>query len=371
MLYISLLLSAVLLAVVHQAVRNRWYLSETFAKGGLLAAGPIALGMFFPAVALQALLILAAAAVCAIPRWRPRAFVPLSYAVTAGAYAFVGWYTWQTLCELREEFPYASMEASVPPPKPAPAHLAPKAVAWLEDLEGFIADADPRPYSAGQVRTASLAQLHEGTVNTFVAQAGFGVGRMRSGFSREALTRGLEERKPVPQPEPASESAHSVGADPASPPRASADRPSLYWHYRSIADFAYPEGFGYLKDRRHVAGFLPHQFSKAPEPQQPWALRHLDLIGLVRHEKPVAYISANLPRMEELRKAPTRPLDEFENAGLKALRAGEDLFVAEAGDVRRMLGAVRSAKQCVDCHGGQRGDLLGSFSYTFRKVETP
>ena len=29
-----------------------------------------------------------------------------------------------------------------------------------------------------------------------------------------------------------------------------------------------------------------------------------------------------------------------------------------------MLGAIRSAKQCVQCHGGQRGDLLGAFSYT-------
>ncbi len=31
-----------------------------------------------------------------------------------------------------------------------------------------------------------------------------------------------------------------------------------------------------------------------------------------------------------------------------------------------MLGAVRSAKQCVKCHGGSRGDLLGAFSYTLR-----
>jgi mono/diheme cytochrome c family protein len=28
-----------------------------------------------------------------------------------------------------------------------------------------------------------------------------------------------------------------------------------------------------------------------------------------------------------------------------------------------MLGAVRSTRQCVACHGGDRGDLLGAFSY--------
>ena len=32
-----------------------------------------------------------------------------------------------------------------------------------------------------------------------------------------------------------------------------------------------------------------------------------------------------------------------------------------AGRVR-VLGAIRAAKQCIDCHGGGRGDLLGAFS---------
>jgi hypothetical protein len=85
------------------------------------------------------------------------------------------------------------------------------------------------------------------------------------------------------------------------------------------------------------------------------------------HDEPLAYVSDNLPRMDELRKAPTRKLDEFEAAGLAALRRGEDLFVRGTADHLRVLGAVRNAKQCVDCHGGQRGDLLGAFSYTFAR----
>ena len=87
------------------------------------------------------------------------------------------------------------------------------------------------------------------------------------------------------------------------------------------------------------------------------------------HEKPVAYVSANLPRMDELKKAPTRPLDRFESGGLEKLRGGEDLVTAEAGANLRMLGAIRSARQCVDCHGGRRGDLLGAFSYTLVGVK--
>jgi hypothetical protein len=32
-----------------------------------------------------------------------------------------------------------------------------------------------------------------------------------------------------------------------------------------------------------------------------------------------------------------------------------------------MLGLARSVKQCVACHGGARGDLLGAFSYVLRR----
>src|SRR5262249_24914209 len=90
----------------------------------------------------------------------------------------------------------------------------------------------------------------------------------------------------------------------------------------------------------------------------------LDLLGIVVHADPVVYVTDNLPRMDELRGAPTRPLDDFEQAGLKALRAGDDLFIRDRVEGRRVLGAIRSAEQCVDCHGGERGYLLGAFSYT-------
>ena len=48
--------------------------------------------------------------------------------------------------------------------------------------------------------------------------------------------------------------------------------------------------------------------------------------------------------------------------GLATLRKGEDLYVRED----RMLGSIRSTKQCIACHGGERGVLLGAFSYTLR-----
>jgi hypothetical protein len=71
--------------------------------------------------------------------------------------------------------------------------------------------------------------------------------------------------------------------------------------------------------------------------------------------------------MDELREAPTRELDAFEAVALGRLRAGEYLLVAEVGDRMRMLGVVRAVEQCVKCHGAERGDLLGAFSYTLRR----
>lgn len=134
-------------------------------------------------------------------------------------------------------------------------------------------------------------------------------------------------------------------------------------------DFVNPDGFGFIKDRRRVAGFQAHQFSQVPGPAERWAVQTVDLMGLLLHDEPVAYVSARLPRMEELREAPTRSLDGFEAAGLEELRRGEDLVVGGTPTGMRMLGAIRSAKQCVQCHGSERGDLLGAFSYTLQRSE--
>jgi len=120
-------------------------------------------------------------------------------------------------------------------------------------------------------------------------------------------------------------------------------------HQAGIVDFANPGGFGLVKDRQHVAGFQGHQFSKVPRSADSW----------------VVYISDHLPSMDELRAAPRRPLDDFETLGLAALRNGDDLFMRQNNEGRRLLGAIRNARRCLECHGGERGDLLGAFSYTF------
>jgi hypothetical protein len=135
-----------------------------------------------------------------------------------------------------------------------------------------------------------------------------------------------------------------------------------------VADFSYPAGSGYAEDRRHVADFRPHEFSEVPKADERWAVETVDLVSLLCHAEPVAYVSADLPRMEELKVAPTRTLDAFESSGLARLRAGEFLVVGGGNGQLRILGAIRAVRQCVACHGCERGDLLGAFAYTLRRT---
>jgi hypothetical protein len=138
-------------------------------------------------------------------------------------------------------------------------------------------------------------------------------------------------------------------------------------HEAGVGDFASAWGFGYFKDRRHVAGFEPHRFRQVPELWgQPWRVQTLDLVGLLLNDEPRVYVSAQLPKMDRRHGTPTRSLDRFEAVALTAIQGGDDLFIARDGATARMVGAIRSAKQCVACHGGERGDLLGAFTYTLR-----
>jgi hypothetical protein len=133
-------------------------------------------------------------------------------------------------------------------------------------------------------------------------------------------------------------------------------------HTNGVLDFVHAPGFGFVKDRKHVAGFQAHGFSEVPKSAAKWEVGKLELVSLLLNKEPVVYLSDRLPRMSELRGAPTRPLDRFETAGLAALRQGEDLHI----EGTRMVGSIRATKQCLECHGGSRGELLGAFSYSLR-----
>ena len=136
-------------------------------------------------------------------------------------------------------------------------------------------------------------------------------------------------------------------------------------HTDNIMDFLFTADFGFVQAKKRAAGFMGHQFKRVHEPQN-WAVERLELVGLVVADQPRVYLSDNLPSMDELRKASTRPLDFFEAQGLAVLEGGDELYYREEAGSLRMIGAIRSTSQCLKCHDGQRGELLGAFSYWLR-----
>jgi hypothetical protein len=235
--------------------------------------------------------------------------------------------------------------------------------------------------SPGNLRVESLKLLHSKEVHDFVNRDGFGEKRMPSPqpsflelHPAPTIPFGAvsyDETTIANEPKVAlSEKAEGPVAESRMP---SVDRLSDL-HRTGIFNFLLPDSLGYVKDRDNVAGFEPHQFRFMPELHLPpiakgkenkerWKMRRLELVSLLKHPRPVAYVSDELPRMEKLRKAKTRPLDGFEEQALKRLRGGQDLVTEATTNRIRMMGSLRAGKACMECHFAERGDLLGTFTY--------
>jgi hypothetical protein len=250
-------------------------------------------------------------------------------------------------------------------------------LARLESVEKDVKEgdlADPRGWPENRQR--ALRAIHEAKVDEFVNSPGFGVTRgYRSGMFVQPPQ---EFVVPLDPPDPATVEVSAGNTRTLSEALRAEAKDQLDrlleggWglHRKAIVDFSNPVGFGYVKDRRHVAGFQAHQFSSLPagvdgEQGRRWKLRRVELVSLLTHDEPVVYVTDRLPRMDLLRDVPVRSLDDFEAPSLPQLGRGEDVIALQTESRLRMLGAIRAGKQCLSCHDAQRGDLLGAFSYHF------
>ncbi len=266
---------------------------------------------------------------------------------------------------LREQYPFESLDARLPqPPKiKSVSSTSPAAAENLQRFENSVTNE-----SADWRREERLQKLHEGSVEEFVKREGFGAARMFGGYSESvfALGHAKEDGTWVGRNKTSVSQPSSVFSTSPEVTDTNAEAPKLLdLHFRNALHFVNPVGFGFMKDRRNVAGFQAHQFNELVE-AKPWKVLRIELVGLLLDDRPRVYVTADLPRMQEIRGVPTRSLDAFESAGLEKLYAGDTLFIGDASDGVRMLGAIHSVPQCVKCHGGERGDLLGAFSYRLK-----
>ncbi|MFN0052176.1 MAG: hypothetical protein ACKV0T_08290 [Planctomycetales bacterium] len=229
----------------------------------------------------------------------------------------------------------------------------------------------------------SLLRAHRGFVSDFIQEDGFGVVRTRRLPARREyidLSEPPELELPAltpstPDESPSESVLAALGQDAAQVPTAPPPPPLKKLttdHLRNLLDFVNPDGFGYVINRQKVIGFQSHGFRKIPTVPAAntdtarWEIERFELVSLLKHDPPAAYVSRHVPRMEELRDAPTRPLDPFELDGLSRLREGEELVVSQGTDELRMLGALRAFSECLRCHQVKADELLGAFSYRLR-----
>jgi hypothetical protein len=344
--------------------------------GGLLCAGP--------AIALTCLLIGLGGLLLWFRGARPRSFLIYSLGAMLASHLTLGLLLEQRRnrrhSELQRLYPSQSMATRLSyETKPrgicsnhvtlseSPTNSA--ANSHLQDLEKQVDEGSPR--------TFMLQLLHDEVVEDFIDSPGFGVAR-RIRPRKENID--LPEAEPISftppvyDPETGGTDVDPIlKSDPLASSGIALPREENLWalHPGSVLALVNPKGFGYVKDREHVRGFQAHQFHSMPSfpesSQARWLIQKIELVSLLTHEEPVVYLSDHLPRMDELRAAPTRKLTDFEKLALETLKGGGDLKVQSSANRIQVLGSIRAVTQCMKCHDVERGELLGAFSYYLKR----
>ena len=390
MLYCSLTLSLVLLAAIFGATRRQganWIAAGIAFAAFVLAAAilPGVILLYSPVFVLQSLATCVFAILCGLIGAKPLTIRWLSIVSLVAVYGFfsvaeLGQQAKQQA--LRTEFPMISLTPRLDYEAAASALPEPQLAKAVEQRmkkheTKVWADAS-MSFTEYTWRGNSLFRLHGSYVDSFVNSPGFGVSRMPRRVIRKHIE--LPPIEPVMLPPPTY--VPEVSSDQAAEiPLAAAETPAQQTlealHQAGHGDFLDPERMGYVRDREHVAGFVGHGFSQSPTVKkdvaelEQWQLVKLELVSLLKHAEPVAYLSESLPQMDRLQDVPTRPLDAFERQAIEQLRADKDLVVDAQPARVRMVGSLRATNDCRACHQVPRGTLLGAFTYELLPAVPP
>lgn len=379
---ICLSVSAVILALVYAASREKYGAATVcgLAIAGLafsfLCISPV---FFSPVLMLQCLLTLVAGLVCLAARAKPKVIFAASIGAAIASYAVGLWIGYDQLRDrnqLREQYPFESVSSRLAYETKNREATSSSSVPLNQAITQRLNDFENR--NSFSHRRFMLEVLHERSRDSFVLSSGFGVGRM-SRARKERIALPKTEPIPLPSPsyvpeyDPATDRSVPLAKDATSSDAQPAKETLLSMHDRGLQEFLDPDRMGYVKDREHIAGFESHAFQSIPQVDssgnnEQWQVTRLELVSLLKHDVPRVYVSENLPQMDELENAVTRPLDDFESSALEKLRRTEDLVVQISVNRIRMLGSLRAGKDCLECHSVQRGDLLGAFSYDLFRV---
>lgn len=350
--------------------RARWLAIVWAVFPFLLCASPFGSA----ALLLNILLLVIAGVVFAFRRFRPKTVAIV--AMTCMLVSFVaavqaGNESVRHLTDLRREYPIVSLASRLEyerHSKTASTAESPIKLAAPVDVNliEFESQFDDRSYRLWQ-----LEQIHDRRYEVFIRSTGFGIARMDRPSSESLRIEPLREIDPTDADEERSgrgdwtwSEIESIG-----PPD---ELQKL--HTVSRRDFFSLKSLGFvIQPVAQVVGFSEHGFRHVPtaklEDRDSWTIERLELVSLLKHDQPRVYVLDHLPRMDQLsgNEVSTRALDDFENAALPRLQTNEDVITEEIDGKTRMLGSLRAASQCLECHNVQRGALLGAFTYVLRR----
>jgi hypothetical protein len=356
-------MSLVLILLQVRFITNRWCAAAAITVTVFVVAF---LSRDSAAVTLQ-LVILVTLAFCMKKwKWRYRDFAIAAIASSLLSFASISLFAYlqmRSYQERRERYAQELVAERLPSVKKSTGEklLAPSG---RERLVAFERRFSESRQMDKMLREMALQNLHTKKMATFVNSSGFGVRRI-IGVPTEEQVKPPEMASPIAQPGTPDDMQWSDSAIAKESPKVSGSDLEAF-HLGSVFNFVNPRGFGYVSEEKRLYGFQPHHFRELPSAGA-WQVRRLELVSLLLHDEPRVYVTNDLPRMDKIRGIPTRALDLFESTGLAKLQTDEDLFISETPHGIRMLGAVRAIEICTTCHGGERGDLLGAFSYSLAR----
>lgn len=296
---------------------------------------------------------------------RPKAFAFSLGAVMVVVYGLAIYQGAVELLEVRSvkaTYPFESLEPRLAFEKStSAAEQAPdNSVLFASAVAGPLNEQDELQ-RAWHRRQWALQQLHEQTYQDFVFTPGFGVSRMPRFRPRMIQLDPLSKFAL-----PIAIGVSSLSAAPLELSRA---------HRTAVDDFLTPDRIGYVRSKVEVAGFNSHEltnlgskWANSSQASSKWQVVRLELVSLLRHPEPRVYVAATMPAMDQLATVPHRALNDFESRALPSLVSQQDVVVDRHPNQIQMLGAVRAGKSCLECHEGQRGKLLGAFSYEIAPI---
>ncbi len=365
LLIVSAVLSSILLAVfgIMLAQKKKPGFGACLLAG-FLTIGPIMLGCLFPCLLLQAVVLLALAIADAFGQFKPRTYFTAACVGTVLVYFGFGLQQAYALYLLQQQFPYESMEARLPPVRPR-GPLAGKASVGqgLDSVEEKLDERLPyvsRGWNGGRRRNWKGCMRMPWGRSSAARDSASGACRT-AGCQRKRCNATSAKKGGIRNRSQGTRTCYRT----ATPAHHSTARINLVSRscIRKVFSISFIPKASAISRTAGTWRASDRTNSATPKCAGWWKLASVELVGLVVHEKPVAYVSDLLPRMDVLRQSPIRELDAFETQGLAALQDAGTLFLRLQSRRLRLLGAIRATKQCTTCHECERGDLLGAFSY--------